>query len=102
MTADDARAALAALDATGACGAPTLRSALEALIKLDAAARADLAAEHDLDARHTERLDVRTNIDATPDERSAVDDAYTRAVMNRTRTRIALAMLLSASTGSAR
>jgi len=95
MTADDARAALAALDAAGACGAPTLRSALEALIKIDAAVRADLAAEHELDERHTERLDVRADVDATPDDRSAADEAYTLAVMHRTRTRTRLAMLLS-------
>ncbi len=62
---------------------------------LRAAVQADLAAEHELDERHTEREDVQANIDATPDERSAADEAYTLAVMHRTRTRTRLAMLLS-------
>lgn len=37
MTADVAREALSTLEATGVCGAPTLRHALKTVIALDAA-----------------------------------------------------------------
>ena len=67
---------------------------------LRAAVQADLAAEHELDERHTEREDVQANIDATPDERSAANEAYAQAVMHRTRTRIAWALLAGISGGS--
>lgn len=48
MTADVAREALSTLEATGACGAPTLRSALTTVIALDVA---DGAPSNDNDGR---------------------------------------------------
>lgn len=94
MTADDARAALAALRDTGACGAPTLRSALATVIALDAAEHARDAAEHDLDAAHEARMEVCSSSDATPDQIRAAEDAHTRAVIAATRARVTLAGML--------
>jgi hypothetical protein len=94
MTAYDARAALAALHDTGACGAPTLRSALESLLALDAKVRASLAAEVDVEIAHEARLAVLATAGVTPDQIRAAEDAHTEAVIAAVRAQINLGVQL--------